>query len=338
MSLLPERKFMRVGKKIWFSTLLMGCLGLMLASSAAALELVYPEDGVYITKSNYLIIKAGTSPVITGMIIDINGVESDVVDISSAEYKQAFGDLLILEPSFDPGENTVKVYGLSGRKRVSEVEAKLFFADKPSTPIPDEYRPFVMHTSAKEGACTTCHNMQPTEQELMRTGARNPCASCHKRMLGKEHVHGPAGVFQCVYCHDAEEKGSKYRVPSIDSACVECHDDMVLRSSPKNYVHGPIEAGLCVVCHDPHASDNPAQLVEPVNELCTGCHEIDYSVHAVRGIRRQGHPLKGDYDPLHLKRPFTCISCHNPHEGKSPYYLQYGITERLNLCQKCHQK
>lgn len=311
---------------------------LMSIGSADALEFIYPEDGVFVVKSNYLIIKAGTDQNITGLIIDINGIKSDVVDISSQEYKQVFGDLLILEPSFDPGENKIIVSGLSGRKQVSEIQATIFYAQDATAPVPEKYSRFFMHTDSKEAGCVACHNMSPDESELSRVGARNPCASCHKRMLGKKHVHGPAGVFQCAYCHDANAPSGKYQVLNGDAACVECHDDMVLRSGPDNYVHGPVEAGLCIVCHDPHASDNLAQLVEPVNDLCLNCHVIDTAVHAVRGVGRRGHPLSGEYDPFHPQRTLSCISCHNPHEGKSPYYLQYGIRDRLSLCQKCHQK
>lgn len=323
--------------RLFFYILLAGFCALPV-QSAFALELIYPEDGSYVTKSDYLIIKAGTSPEITGLVIDINGVGSEIIDISSAEYKKFFADMLILEPTFDPGKNQVRVYSYVGREPISEVAATVYFVDKFNEQPPGNFDPFVMHTAEKERVCAGCHNMSPTQEQFELMGIRNPCASCHKRMLGKKHVHGPAGVFQCAYCHENDGGGRKYLVEDPDGDCVECHDDMVLSSRGNQFVHGPIEAGLCVVCHDPHASDNIAQLVAPVNDLCMSCHEIDFSVHAVRGVSRRGHPLSGDYDPFHPDRQFSCVSCHDPHKGTSPYYLRFGISDRLELCQKCHHK
>ena len=49
-------------------------LSLFFCDSAIALQIIYPLDGTYVTKSKYLIVKGGTDPMLSGISIDINGV------------------------------------------------------------------------------------------------------------------------------------------------------------------------------------------------------------------------------------------------------------------------
>ena len=60
--------------------LVVGLLFALLADSEAlALQLIYPLDGNYVTKSNYLIVKGGSEPELTGLTIEINDVKSDLI-------------------------------------------------------------------------------------------------------------------------------------------------------------------------------------------------------------------------------------------------------------------
>ena len=96
---------------------------------------------------------------------------------------------------------------------------------------------------------------------------------------------------------------------------------------------------MCSICHDPHASDYPAQLVAPINDLCLGCHAaISRDIHVVRGVGGHGHPLRGIPDPSSAGRELSCTSCHDPHGGRVNAFFQRGITDRFSLCQLCHAK
>jgi len=321
--------------------LLAGLLGIA-CQPALALELVYPEDGTFVVRSDYVIIKGGEAPVLDAMMIEINGVGSDPIDISGADYRAAFGDFLILQPVFDPGENRIRVEGYAAGKKVAEVKAKVYFQAKFDSLPPASYRPYVMHLPEREKLCAGCHNMTPDKVELQNpSGQVNPCASCHARMLDKGHVHGPAGVYRCADCHDPASRPSRYQIKSGSDAdlCNACHQEQLKSFESNKFVHGPVAAGMCLICHDAHASDQPAQVVAPINEVCLACHAtIAKGPHVTRGVGGDAHPLSGKPDPSRVGRELSCSSCHNPHGGNSRSYFQRGQTSRFALCQMCHQK
>lgn len=311
---------------------------LLTVSSAFAVEIFYPADGTYVIHSNFLIVKGGDEA--EGLTLEIGGEKSDLLDISSAEYKAAFGDFLIVQPNWDPGKNTVVVEAYKGGKKIAEKKAEFYYQNDQTEPPPAGYKRFIMHKPEQEAFCTGCHNMNPTKEQFEMIGAENPCASCHKRMLSRENVHGPAGAWQCAYCHDAGSRPVRY-APRKDDAtlCNECHQEMVDKFKSAKFVHGPVAVGMCNVCHDAHASDNPAQVLTQTNTLCLGCHEgIDDGVHVVRGIGGKAHPLSGVPDPSNPSHELSCTGCHNPHSGDVEYLYQRGITSRMMLCQICHKK
>ena len=310
---------------------------------ALAIEIIYPADKTMVLRSDFLIVKGGDKPPLEELIIDIHGEVSDPIDISSAEYKEAFADFLILEPEWDPGKNTIIVKGLVGGKVVATAKAEIFYSSHadPIAIIPQGFKPYVLHTPEKEALCVLCHNMNPTAAELRgATAENNPCAACHARMFDKKFVHGPEGVFQCADCHDSKSKPQRWQITKDElTLCGECHIDKIDDFKKNAFVHGPVATGNCVVCHNPHASDQPAQLNAPTNNLCSGCHSsIKEGVHVVRGVAGKGHPLSKAKDPLRPDRTFSCASCHNPHGGAGSAFFIKNHTGRFALCQECHKK
>ncbi len=314
---------------------------LMLAGitgAAAALEIHYPVDGIYVTRSDTLVIKAGKG--VDGLVLELGGERSDLIDISGQEYRALFKDMLILQPSYDPGPNRIRVFGYSEGEKVAEAEVNFYYRTQRTGAPPQGYRPFVMHTAENEKVCVGCHKLSLQQADLDFPSAQeNPCVGCHRGMLRPEWVHGPAGAFECGSCHDLQNEQGRFRERAVNAAlCTECHRDIVDAFLEQEYVHGPVTVGLCNLCHDSHASPHQGQLVDSVNDLCLGCHEgVGKGAHVVRGIDGKAHPLSGVPDP---GRPgeLSCTGCHNPHGGKGRYYFQRGIRTRMELCQSCHRK
>lgn len=331
-------------KMIGWLPLILGVFlaGLLLPASAAALKIVVPADGAILASPRHLIVKAGDRADIDGLAVSINGVDSDIIAISSPEYRKTFRDLLILQADFDPGENRIVVKGYAGSKVVAEVRAQVYLQSEFETP-PARYRPQPFHVAEREVLCQGCHhNLNPTAKELLSPNpAKHPCASCHAGIIDQKHVHGPAGAFECGSCHNPDSKPARYAVADPDGRfCLECHQDKYDEFRAAKFMHGPVQIGACLLCHDPHASDTLAQVRGPVNASCLRCHEkVKPGDHVVRGISGRGHPLEGPVNPEDQTRPFHCSSCHDPHSGQGKQYLRGGFAaSNMSFCQKCHKK
>lgn len=323
-----------------FRTLALAFLvALSAVNPAAALEVLYPADGTYINRSEALVIKAGEG--VDGLVLELAGETSDLIDISGEQYRSIFKDMLILQPEFDAGKNRVKVRGYKQGEKVAETEVNFFLRTDQLAPPPEGYRRFLMHVPEKEAACVACHNLNPTEADISKPSPQqNPCVVCHRGMLRPEWSHGPAGAFECGSCHELKNDKGRFRERKIHAdLCTECHQDIVEEYMTAKFVHGPIEAGLCNTCHDSHATPHRGQLLAETNELCLACHEtVDDGVHVGRGMGGNPHPLGGKKDPSRPGRQLDCTGCHNPHGGSSKYYYQRGQSSRMMLCQMCHKK
>lgn len=322
--------------------LLMLVLSLLIATPALALELLSPGDNDIVSKATRLVIKGGDKPAIDAITIAINGEKSDLIDISSAAYRQSFRDFVFLEAEFDAGVNQIEVDGYAAGKKVQSVKAKVFLPVGTAEP-PAPFAEKVFHTAANEALCAGCHhNLDPSAKDLASpVPGQNPCSTCHAAILDGKMVHGPAGVYDCGVCHDPKSTPAKYAVPDPDGRfCLECHDDFIAGVKKNRFVHGPVAAELCLTCHDPHASDAPG-LVRgaSVNASCSGCHEqVTKTIHAVRTVAGGSHILEGARDPLRPGKPFNCASCHDPHGGAIGTLLRDQAPSAFALCQKCHKK
>ena len=315
-------------------------IGLLLFSGASAkawaVEILFPQDGTYVTKSNYLVVRGGGDPLLDGVMIEINGVKSELVDLRGEQYRRLYADKLVVEPIYDPGENAIVVEGYLQGELVASSSASIYFlADETKAP-PTNYRKEVFHQAPREVVCAPCHNMQPSKVQLQDPTTNNPCASCHARMLAKAHVHGPAGVYECSYCHDVESQPEKYALRlDAGALCLECHEEQ--NSMP--LLHGPVDAAMCTVCHNPHASDQSAQLVTELNQSCMSCHEsLIGKPHVIGAMSATAHPLEGPENPREPQKKLNCSSCHDPHGGQFEKYFVGEVKSAMALCAECHKK
>lgn len=239
------------------------------------------------------------------------------------------------------GANDLKVIAVKGGKKVEELHARVFYrsdlsADASSSP--DGFKKFQFHTYQTEKVCMPCHQLEfATASEGETPAASSPCYQCHKKLLSSyANVHGPAAVWSCLSCHSKRGTPKLATVKPDSKSCFGCHEDTW---SSMKYGHGPTAAGSCATCHDPHASNNRYFLRVSAGDLCLGCHdEIATKAHVIVGFSNAGHPVRRTPDPYHPGREFTCISCHNPHAGSSPYFLQnYDESAPISdFCKKCH--
>jgi len=325
------------------SRLLVTLLVLLAAAPAAALEIISPADNTIVADTTRLVIKGGDQPPIEAITIAVNGEKSDLLDISSAAYRQSFQDFVFLEVVYDPGVNRIEVEGYAGGKRVAETKVKVYFPQGVIEP-PAPFAVKFFHTPEREALCTGCHhNLEPSAKDLANpVPGQNPCSTCHGAIINGKLVHGPAGVYDCTVCHDPKSAPAKYALADRDGRfCGECHDDVVDAARKSPFVHGPVASGLCLACHDPHASD-AFGLVRgaTLNASCGSCHPAvaEQKIHGIRTVTGASHPLEGKKDPARPGAPFTCASCHEPHAAETASYLRGGKVSGFNFCKLCHVK
>jgi len=317
---------------------------LLLAATPAiaALQLVYPEPASLVVSSRHLILKLG-NPEIDGVVVTINGVSSDSLPVGTPEYKRAFKDFLILQPLWDEGGNLLAVDTFNGDKKLESLRTVIFYAPPAAGVIaPKEFKQASLHRPEAEALCRPCHNMQPTEKQVLDVPDKdNACYLCHKRMGNQKFVHGPVGMYACVSCHSLKSSPKYAILKKEPQLCFDCHKEKRQEFQSFKFLHGPIAAGMCEVCHDRHYSENPEQLHQSVNKLCLSCHEtVAKGVHVLALSDGSSHPIAEKADPSDRGkgRELSCISCHNPHGGMARYYYVTNSDIKMELCQVCHKK
>lgn len=194
-----------------------------------------------------------------------------------------------------------------------------------------------VHAAVAMG-CTGCHNPHSSKNaKLLVAEPPALCFNCHdKTKFEGKTVHSPVAGGMCTACHSPHSTDTpKLLVSETPGLCFNCHDKAEF--TRKN-VHAPVQGGMCLQCHTSiHASKEPALLGKRINAVCVVCHqEVPRSPHAVRGLKREGHPLQGKKDPARNDKPFSCASCHNPHSSDSPRLFRYAASSSYELCGHCH--
>ncbi len=306
----------------------------------AAMQLIYPADKSWVYRSDYLILKTNDTA-ITGVRITVNGIDGDIMQISSPGYRRSFRDFLIVQPLWDKGKNTILIEGFSGSFKVQSVSAEIFFnplGDR--SLVPTGFRAMVLHTPENEKICVSCHIMAAAGGNAASAGS-STCATCHRQIPQVKYPHEPVTSFTCTYCHTKTDN-PRHGLSRRDTAlCYDCHADKADDIKKFAFPHGPVAAGMCELCHDSHGTNFPAFMHTSINELCLSCHEkIGKSSHVLSSTAGIGHPMSGrdDVSPKRKGKELSCVSCHDPHGGKVRYFFVSGKADRLELCQFCHAK
>jgi predicted CXXCH cytochrome family protein len=189
----------------------------------------------------------------------------------------------------------------------------------------------VPHAALELGACTDCHNPHAAAQEkLVKAPGAGPCADCHDDVLpGADEVgHGVVDLLGCRACH--EPHGGE-------------REKLLRRVGP----------GLCLSCHDPRAHEiqgsGETVLLLDRFEVPAGFARTMATLrlsadgqrdHPVADHRVLGSPTAEELE--RTKVSFTgelvCLTCHDPHKGRSQALLRWNAASSLEACAACHKQ
>lgn len=210
----------------------------------------------------------------------------------------------------------------------------------------------VVHAAMQMG-CVTCHGAVDAAVVPHRITGKvakgltseqgELCLTCHdKAKFAKKVVHAPLGM-GCTTCHNPHASANaKLLTAAVPALCTDCH---AKDGFTGKVVHAPVGGGMCMGCHDPHSAEQSALLPGPVIALCMECHgDIKKKPHLVAGFGGAGHPLGDEKrpapvaDPLRQGKPFSCVSCHEPHRSDFRRLSRIDPGSGMGMCQKCHAK
>ncbi len=228
---------------------------------------------------------------------------------------------------------------------------------------------------ALEAGCGSCHD--GAADRFLLPGSEL-CLKCHDDVgeaaaaAVVPHAAMAAGV--CTQCHNphASAQKSLIKLPA-GGTCAECHDQQA--AGDGEVAHGVIALIGCRACHQPHGGSRPLLLRREGPELCLSCHErkrldIDWKAAAVgllgfevpvaKVAKMATVPLSADGEHGHpvdnhrvlgtpteeelritdttYRGELSCLTCHNPHKGRSRQLLNWGAASALEACTECHPK
>lgn len=278
-----------------------------------------------------------------------NNIEGDILPDSKFE---CFNVPLI------NGLNSITITASKNNKLLEKVTLTIFRRSEIESSYknpPSDFTKDLFHMNARK-ECSACHELTPKDADrtpvniatyselyfkdnLSYISKTSTCYSCHKKITSYPFVHGPASVWSCLSCHNSESI-PKYSVKQPESdVCFGCHTEQKTEWKSKKIIHGPVNIGRCAICHSPHSAPNEYNLVKPIWDLCTSCHDDKKSgQHIVGGMFfKDGHPTKGKPDPVRPGKELSCASCHNPHASDFPNLWALEAQGPFDLCLKCHK-
>ncbi|NOZ94641.1 MAG: hypothetical protein GXP47_07890 [Acidobacteria bacterium] len=187
------------------------------------------------------------------------------------------------------------------------------------------------HAALEMAPCTTCHNPHASAQDhLVKEPAGKECLSCHDDMGAgpNEVAHGAITLIGCRACHEPHGGSRKHLLrKDPDALCLSCHDAS----------HTP-----------PRGSTKPVQVLgqfEIPAEVARVMASLRLSPDGTRGHPVTNHRVLGTPSAEELKRndahfegTLHCLSCHNPHKGRSRLLLRWGARTTFEACAHCHPK
>ncbi len=233
-----------------------------------------------------------------------------------------------------------------------------------------------LHAPLEDG-CDLCH-IDNAYDDLEEGGGNELCLLCHDdlgEMIDEAVVaHEAIDLGACVDCHNPHASPQEYLVKAPGAGpCADCHDSQ----SPVEgeVAHGVIDMLGCRACHEPHGGDREHLLRDDPTQLCLSCHggslelgretefvflldQFEVTAAAARTIAQlnlsadgeHDHPIAGhrvlgvpSAEELHsvetdFEDEMTCLTCHDPHKGRSAAILRWDAATSDEACRGCHTK
>lgn len=234
------------------------------------------------------------------------------------------------------------------------------------------------HPPFAERSCQKCHQGETTQLVQKDVRALCVTCHPNVDRSAREAKYRHAALDKdCTVCHSphAAQQERLVKLPS-GGACLACHPDK--GPGKGEFGHGVIDDFGCEACHEPHGSPNEKLLRTSGAGLCLGCHDpknlkpaagsgdvvllrrfrmdakraagirtLNLSKdglrnHPVTGHRVLGRATQRELDDSKASPTFigelTCLSCHDPHKGRSPKLLARGASSATESCAFCHRK
>ena len=203
------------------------------------------------------------------------------------------------------------------------------------------------------------------------------CHTDVEKSAAKAKVRHAAIDGDCTFCHSPHASARPKLVRGKDGeACGACHSEQVAGAG--EVAHGVIASLGCEACHEPHGGANGKLLRASGDGLCLACHDgarlkpaggastvkllgrFDVPVEDAKAIRTlavgpsgpANHPVgrhrsSGPPPPASNLFPriqstfqgeMKCLTCHDPHKGKTSRLLARGAGSATESCLQCHPK
>jgi predicted CXXCH cytochrome family protein len=232
-----------------------------------------------------------------------------------------------------------------------------------------------LHPPVLDG-CDTCH--EGSFDQLMEGGGSELCVICHddvaEAAAAAENPHPAMEIAACSDCHSPHASAQDHLiVEPAGGECIACHEDQA--AGEGEVAHGVIASIGCRACHEPHGGANAKLLRKTGSELCLSCHQagavpmpqgattvrlldrFDVPVEAVLSMGtlvlrkgETGHPLQfhrtlgvpSEEELANTDATFdgelTCLTCHDPHKGRSGNLFNWNAASEPEVCEQCHKK
>jgi predicted CXXCH cytochrome family protein len=231
-----------------------------------------------------------------------------------------------------------------------------------------------LHPPVTEG-CDTCH--EGSARDLAEDGDSALCLMCHddigEAAAAAAVPHPALEMARCADCHNPHASAQDHLIAlPAGGECAQCHEDQT--AGPGEVAHGVIELIGCRACHEPHGGSEPRLLRKSGSELCLSCHDrrrfaendsptvrvlgrfelpaedvMEASLllsadsdhgHPVLGHRTLGTPTKRELraTKVDFEGELRCLTCHDPHKGRSRLLLNWGAVAGVDACTQCHTK
>jgi predicted CXXCH cytochrome family protein len=189
------------------------------------------------------------------------------------------------------------------------------------------------HAALEAADCTECHTPHASREErLVKLPAGGECTGCHAdQAAGKdEYAHGAIGFLGCRACHEPHGgERPRFLRAEGDKLCLGCHEANTRKTGEANTV--------LLLDHFKLTGEKAAEAGRMTTLAFVGDH---IGNHPLAGHRATGKPT--DAELKQTSTTFTgelgCLTCHDPHKGRSSNHFRGNAATTADLCLTCHKK